>query len=751
LGVEGTEEKVSRGEGSTEAKTGKTEEQIDSAGGLWADDSARTTWILASALLAVALVLHGLGYYLLPGWLWGADTLYSLSGGSVGAMLVLGVLSLWPRSALISLAVLNKAWDISPRWATKDVVSATVLVGTLSALMFWKMGVPDPVGGAWLFHAPYIGPAATYTPTVHSLPLLMQMVASGLTHLLDTGHAQTVRGITIGLGVVFCCLTMIVPRREGLDWRVMVGFLLALSGAVLVFIGPRADLAFEAFATATFLILGLISLHGYVSPFLPGLIACCAALVHPLGLALLPAWAFLLWRRRGAGISTFWLALIGSLAVVAAALVILDVTVGGALDQLVWGIKSIWGTGSGTRASWVLDSFGGGGALGSVAGLLGWLLERIWGTFNGLLFVAPVGLSLAVAALVSRSSRPASSALAFLGIAVLVTGLMAFCAAPYSGPPRSWGLYVPLGVCVTVAGAWWLAQQLARGISFKAVALGAVVISLIHVLPLLSASKRVELGAERLSWLVTAPSPWDVRGRATALEQMGAFYLVAGDTLLAAEQLKEAWRMRPNPLYLGAAGTYYAGLKRYDLAEDQFSALVEARPQDREANLSLGIVKALNGRYDDARQYLLIAYGDTSLTLPEPVIDTPYWVDLPHGPEREEIREHRMGLRKNSQDTFEVGEDAFKRGDLSGAEQLYKRALQIYPNWGRMQYEVYCHVGTIYSMRGQTKEAAFEFLRALHSYRNYPLCYFIENGVGYGPVRYTTAARQDGDAVPQGK
>jgi tetratricopeptide (TPR) repeat protein len=359
-------------------------------------------------------------------------------------------------------------------------------------------------------------------------------------------------------------------------------------------------------------------------------------------------------------------------------------------------------------------------------------------------------MALAIAALVTRWWRRGSPALAFLGVAAVVTGLFAFGVSPYPGPPRSWGLYVPFGVCVTVLGAWWLAQQLSRGVRFKALALGAVVISLIHVLPPLSVSKQVEMAAERLSWLVTAPSPWDVRGRANALEQMGAFYLIAGDTLLAAEQLKEAWRMRPNPLYLGAAGTYYTGIKRYDLAEEQFSTLVEARPLDREANLSLGIVKALNGRLDEARQYLLIAYGDTSLTLPEPVIDTPYWVDLPHGPEREEIRERRMGMRKNSQETFEVGEEAFRKGDLPGAERLYKRALEIYPNWGRMQYEVYCHVGTIYGMRGQTKEAAFEFLRAINSYRNYPLCYFIENGVGYGPARYTAEPHRGGDAVSQG-
>jgi tetratricopeptide (TPR) repeat protein len=265
--------------------------------------------------------------------------------------------------------------------------------------------------------------------------------------------------------------------------------------------------------------------------------------------------------------------------------------------------------------------------------------------------------------------------------------------------------------------------------------MGAIAISLIHVLPPLFASRNVLVGAERLSMLASSSSPWDIRGRASSLEQTAGFYLNTGDTLSAAGQLAKAWKVRPNPLYLGAAGTYYAGIRRYDLAETQFKTLVDARPSDKEANLSLGIVYALSGDFEKAKPHFLIAYGDTSLVLPEPEIDTTDWVDWPHGPERERVRTQRWKARTESQKTFLEGEKAARSGDLAQAEQLYRKALEIYPRWGRMQYEAHCHIGTVCSMRGQVREAAYEYLLALNSYGRYPLCYFIANGVAYGPVR----------------
>jgi len=721
------------------------EEPVDSEEEAWADDSDRKAWILASSLLGAALILHGLAYYLLPGWLWGAGTLDSLNGFAVVTALILGVVGLMPAPALVALGVLMKAWDFSPRWAAKDILGAFVFAGVPAAVLFWKLGVRDPVGGAWLFHAPYAGLPEGATETAQSMPILIQSAVSGLSAALNTSNAQAVRGLAICFGVAFCWMALLLPKREDLHWKPILGFLLAFSGAALIFISPRADLAFQAFATAALVVLGLASLRGYVSPLLPGVAACCAALVHPIGFALLPAWAFLLWRQKDSRPVYFWLGLIGSSALTAAVLVALDAAVGGALDQTAKAAKSLWFTGSGTRAHWVLDWAVEEGALGAVMAVIGWIAERIWGTLNGLLFVAPVGSALAVSALAYGSRLRRSPAFGFLCFAAVMTGLLALTAAPYPGPPRSWGVYVPFGICVTALGAWWLAQQFQRRDRFKALAVGAVVVSLIHVLPPLFASRQVDVASERLRTLMSAPSPWDIRGRASALEQLGAFYLIAGDTLLAAEQLEEAWKMRPNPLYLGTAGTYYAGMKRFDLAEKQFARLVEERPFDRQANLSLGILHALNGRMEEAEQYLLVAYGDTSLALPEPEMDSPYWVDLPHGPERERIRTQRMMARKNSQEAFEEGEAAVDRGDLETAERLYRRALEIYPLWGRMQYEVHNHVGTIYAMEGRTRDAAYELLLALNSYRNYPLCYFVENGIGYGPARRAVRASRGGE------
>lgn len=695
----------------------------------------RKTWELTSASFGAVLVLHGLAYYLLPGWLWGAGTLHPLGGVSAAALLLLGALSLVPGVALPVAAALARAWDSRPLWFLRDAVGMVVSAGTIAVILFWKLGVQDPVANAWLFHAPYTQAMGEAPSPAHSMPALVHLAASGLSKALDVSNAQAVRGMAVALGAALCCAMSLIPIRRETGARPAAGFLLALSGASLIFISPRADLALEAFAAAAFVVLGVASRDRGISPIWAGIPAVCAAVAHPIGFPLLPAWAFLVWRRGRAPVRALWLSLIGAVAVTVAALAVIDLALGDAFQQLGGVVRSLWLSGSGTGAGWVLRWAGEGAAPSSFLGALGWLLERVWGTVNGLLLTAPVGLALAAVAVVRGGWRAGSPTLAFLGFAAAVACIFAFAAAPYQGPPRTWGIYGPAGIFLTAFGAWWLIEQFPRGRRFKALALSAVVISLIHLLPPLFASKHVGYGAVRLGELASAPSPWDTRGRAAALEGLGAFRLTTGDTLSAAAQLTDAWEVWRDPLYLGTAGTYYVGMKRYGLAEQAFAALVEARPYDSEANLSLGIIHALQGDYAAAKAYFLVAYGDTSLTLPEPEFDTDEWVDWPHGPERQRARETRMEMRKNSQETFQQGEKAADRGDLQMAERLYKRALEIYPLWGRMQYEVHYHLGTLYAMQGRTREAAYEYLLGINSYRNYPLCYFVANGVGYGPTR----------------
>jgi tetratricopeptide (TPR) repeat protein len=227
-----------------------------------------------------------------------------------------------------------------------------------------------------------------------------------------------------------------------------------------------------------------------------------------------------------------------------------------------------------------------------------------------------------------------------------------------------------------------------------------------------------------------------VRGRAGALEKLSVFYLSEGDTLAAAESLSRAFDARPNPLYLGAAGSHYVTARRYGRAERQFERLVAARPLDVEANLSLGILHAIRGDMEGARSYLLVAYGDTSLSLPEPTIDSKSdWVDMPKGPEREALITGRIEKRYEASGIFVKGDEAARRGLLQVAERRYRAALDTYPNWGRMQYEAHLHLGTIYAMQGRFREAAYELLLGLDSYGDYKLCTFIVNGIGYGPAR----------------
>lgn len=693
---------------------------------------------IAAAFMALIAVLHGLAYFLTPAWLWGANTLFFLVAPGAIAAMVLALVFLIPGVAGYAMRSIEAAGRTRLVSLFGDRVVAVVLAGALAFLVFWRWGVSHPVEAGWIFHYPHAagGPVAPGAPL--SLPVPLEAVARFLSEALDVNYLQIVRGLAVAFGVLFICVLVLIPPRSSAKGGAGVtGMTLAVSGAALVFMSARADLAFEVFLTAAFLCLGVASMERRVSPYWAGLPAWLAAFVHPMGLALLPAWAFLVRRGRyGSRGRDFWIALAVSMAALIGVLELIDIVGLPATSTFLAEMRGQWATGSGTRAEWVLGHIGEGKALGPAFMAGGWLVERIWGTFNGLALAAPVGLALSLALVVGRGWRTLGATGKFLALTSLATGLLAFLAAPYAGPPRVWALYCPAGLCFTLLGIWWLMEGGASGHRFRAAALGCVALSATHLLPFLPYSTDPTLGAEALGLQASSSSPWDVRGRAGALEELSVFYLSKGDTLAAAESLSRAFDARPNPLYLGAAGSHYVTARRYGRAERQFERLVAARPLDVEANLSLGILHAIRGDMEGARSYLLVAYGDTSLSLPEPTIDSKSdWMDMPKGPEREALITGRIEKRYEASGIFVKGDEAARRGLLEVAERRYRAALDAYPNWGRMQYEVHLHLGTVYAMQGRFREAAYELLLGLNSYRDFKLCTFIVNGVGYGPAR----------------
>lgn len=693
---------------------------------------------IAAAFMGLLVVLHGLAYFLAPGWLWGVNTLFFLVASAAIAAMILALAFSVPGLADYAMRVLGAAGKTRPISLFSDKVVAVVLAGALALLVFWRLGVGDPVAAGWIFHYPHApgGPVPPGTPL--SLPVPLEALAGLLSKALDVNYPQIVRGLAVAFGVLFVCTLVLIPPRSGAKGGAgATGMTLAVSGAALVFMSARADLALEVFLTAAFLCLGVASMERRVSPYWAGLPAWLAAFTHPVGLALLPAWAFLVWRGRYASRGRdFWIALAISIAALVGGLGLIDILGPPATSTFLAEMRGLWASGSGTRAEWVLGQIGEGKALGSAFKAGGWLLERIWGTFNGLALAAPVGLALSLALVVGRGWRTLGGTGKFLAFTSVATGLLAFLAGPYAGPPRVWALYCPAGVCLTLLGVWWLMEGVVSGHRFRAAALGCVALSAFHLLPFLPYSADPTLGAETLSLQASSSSPWDVRGRAGALEEVSVFYLSQGDTLTAAETLSRAFDARPNPLYLGAAGSYYVTARRYGRAERQFERLVAAQPLDVEANLSLGILHAIRGDMERARSYLLVAYGDTSLSLPEPTIDSRSdWVDMPKGPEREALITGRIEGRYEATEIFIKGEEAARRGLLEVAERRYRAALDAYPNWGKMQYEVHLHLGTIYAMQSRFREAAYEMLLGLNSYRDYKLCTYIVNGVGYGPAR----------------
>lgn len=695
--------------------------------------------ILSSAtFMALVLILHGLAHFRLPAWLWGANTLYALAGVSATAALVITALFLIPSVSGLAMRPLGLAGGNRVVSLFGDKIVATVLAGSLSLAVFWRMGVSDPVANGWLFHSPYASSQGGSGDAARSLPVPFELLMGWLSGIFNAPEASIARGLSVAFGVALVCLVVLIPlRSRGKGRGAAAGMLLAVSGAMLVFLIPRADLAFEVAATGAFLILGAAAADGRRSAIPAGLAAWCAALVHPIGLALLPAWAFLIWRREeGAKAGKFLIALSISVGAVVLALALLGLTGRPALAAFLSDIRALWLTGSGTRAGWVVGSTGEGGALDSMLEAAGWLSERIWGAFNGIMLAAPAGLALAAAAVLAKGWRNAGPTGTFMGFAALSTAVFASMAAPYSGAPRSWGIFAPAGICATVFGAWWLMERVVGSRRYRAAALGAVVLSLMHFLPALYVFTDPGVGVETLVVNASSSTPWDVRGRADTLERLSAFHLAKGDTVSAAVRLAEAWDARPNPLYLGVAGTYYASANRYTRAEREFARLVAIRPVDIEANLSLGILHAVRRDMEGAKRYLLVAYGDTTLSLPEAEMDgREAWENMPKGPEREEIILSRARRRHRASQVFIEGDEAARQGLLNAAMRQYEQALAIYPRWGKMQFEARTHIGTIHAMQGRFKEAAYELLVGINSFRNYPVCYYIVNGVGYGPVR----------------
>ncbi len=693
------------------------------------------------AFLALVLLLHAVAYFIAPGWLWGANTLYGLTAASAVAALLLAGLFLVPQVASSAMVPLDAAARSRLTSLFGDKVVALALAAVLALALFWRLGVTDPVVNAWLYHYPYYLRQVVAPQAGVSLPVPLDSMTSGLSQLLDMSYPAADRAVIVGLGAAFVCLLVLWPLSgRATGRRAAPGVLLALSGAGLIFLGSRADLALAVVATSVFVALGSAAAGGRKSPLWAGLAAICAAIANPIGLALLPAWAFLVWRGADRPkASRFWAALVSSSAIFVALQGLFNLTGRPASASLLTEIRDLWGTWSGTHAHWVLGGIGGGGALEAASKVGGWFVERAWGTANALLLVAPVGLALALAAVAGKGWKSREGA--FIGVAALLTGAFAFAASPYPGPPRVWGIYAPAGICATAFGAWWLMETFRDHRRYRALLLGCVVLSLVHLVPALLGPSDPRMGTEMLSLEASAPSPWDVRGRAQALEELSAFHLGLGDTLSAAGDISLAWKAVPNSLYLGTAGAYYASVRRYDLAEDAFDLLVKQRPLDVEANLSLGILHAVRADMEGAKRYLKVAYGDTSLSLQLPEIDTREdWEDMPKGPERERLIKDRIRRRNEATEVFIRGDEAARRGLLSAAERQYKRALEIYPGWGRMQYEAHSHIGAIYAMQGHYREAAYELLIAISSFRNYALCYFIVNGVGYGPARPQAAS-----------
>ena len=166
--------------------------------------------------------------------------------------------------------------------------------------------------------------------------------------------------------------------------------------------------------------------------------------------------------------------------------------------------------------------------------------------------------------------------------------------------------------------------------------------------------------------------------RANAHYRLSVRYFQTGEVRGALQEVTKAVDLaKKNTDYRSFMGLVHFSLGQYELAEEQLQRVLKQNPALTDTHVTLGMVYSEMERYAEAEDHYRAALADPGYLTPEKAYIN--W-----------------GLTQT------------KQGDDSGAEMLFREALQVSPRYPRGHYEL----ARLLESRGADGEALAEYLQA---------------------------------------
>jgi len=194
--------------------------------------------------------------------------------------------------------------------------------------------------------------------------------------------------------------------------------------------------------------------------------------------------------------------------------------------------------------------------------------------------------------------------------------------------------------------------------------------------------------------------------------QMGLSYLGERNYTSALFELTEAEKLDPdNPELLYNLGLAYIGKRRPDLAEQRLQKAIMLKPNNSAARNDLGVAYLELQRWDSAIQQFKIVKDDIFYENSENAtinLGLAYLGKGDYPKALEELRAVASGNPRNPVVHLSLGRVWFALEKTDQAIAAYKKALQIYPDYGAAHYYIglaYLKLNNVTAARASFKEA----------------------------------------------
>lgn len=195
-------------------------------------------------------------------------------------------------------------------------------------------------------------------------------------------------------------------------------------------------------------------------------------------------------------------------------------------------------------------------------------------------------------------------------------------------------------------------------------------------------------------------------GSAEYILNEGIFYLNAGNIKMAEKKLLRALKKKPTLLpAVNALGIVYLNKREFDKALEYFKKVIRINPKYYDAYNYLGVIYTETGKYNLAKENLLMAANAEKYRTPENSFVNLAQLEIRQKKFESALRYVEKGLDKN--DRFAPlhnlkGVVLENQEDYRGALSSYEKALSLLTE-GDVVYMI--NVGRIYTKMGQKSKA----------------------------------------------